>query len=73
MRQYDDVQCTLTTCALHVATKHEWDYYDAVKRIKIRLKKHFYAISESRLVIELTNESALVCDGSTKVAEATVT
>ena len=58
--QYDDVECTLATCFIHDASKHEWLHHDAVNRIEIRLKIRGHAIRASSFVIEHTIEGGVV-------------
>ena len=59
MSQYDDVECTLTMCILHNATKQKYDYLDAVNRIKIHLKTRHHAILASKFTVEYTIERLL--------------
>ena len=47
-------------------------YYDAVKKIKIRLKTRCYAIPEFRLVVDHTIEDTPVCDVASGVVEAMI-
>ena len=70
MDQYDDVECTLTTCILCDVTKHECDQYDVINRIEICLIARRQPIPVSMFVVSHNIESASIFNKQSRVAEA---
>ena len=58
---------------MHDADKLECDYYNAAKKIEIRLETRHHAILELKIVVEHATKDALVSDVSSRVVETMVT
>ena len=72
MGMYDNVECTLVTCALHDDVKHGCDQQDAFEKIKNRLKTRHHIFHDSSFVVQHAIKSASVWDVVSKAAEAMV-